>query len=636
MAWNKNSEEAFPARHPREPGGLRQDILDEIADHLACSAEREHERDQEGDEETVWRRVLDKFGDPDTVARRLWWDQMRETVMREWIQTGVLALLAVASITGIVLVIMMMGRLSQTNDAMQTAMEQVAATNEALVKVLSGLPGGDTGADSLDLATIEVVVRRGSPEGPPAPEVEVLLAGKGSNDQELKVDGQADMEGRTVFERLAQGRYGLNFYDPVSKLRLKEELTLFAGQGAGEYIFVAPDVTPRPVHIDWDLPEYGRDDELLINCGLKASWSHDNHTWYGTEWALVGRAGTWVESFTMAEEQPGRPRTTRARPGTGTKVDLDLADEWEPVKMAGEIRVSSVAAMETLSDGRWTMGDGERREIMLNLISEDDAGAKYSGILPEEIQEVYAQAARLDRSQDHVQEDGYAYWLDYVTRRQPESIVVAAESVTTPRWGSWKDGVLTLYAEDVEKSEINSLFGISQDVLIVSTPSISIAGHSLNLAIRNSGPSVFNAEIVIGTSTAVRRTVIPVTGNALVAYALRGARTEGAAPPVIDADPFWQLAVEDVEPRRSSGNTLLIPIPAEAFENSNGPITGVLLRWKENPEAYQWGLLVESSGEAIAERPCWVVTAPATSAAQPLNVIDGRFHYDALQGNEVR
>lgn len=37
MPWDKNDEEAFPGRHPRESGGLRQDILDEIADHLACA-----------------------------------------------------------------------------------------------------------------------------------------------------------------------------------------------------------------------------------------------------------------------------------------------------------------------------------------------------------------------------------------------------------------------------------------------------------------------------------------------------------------------------------------------------------------------------------------------------------------------
>ena len=635
MAWNKNSEESFPARHPREPGGLRQDILDEIADHLACSAEREQNRDHAGTEETVWRRVLEKFGDPNSLARRLWWDQMRETVMREWIQTGVLALLAVVGIAGVVLVIMMMGRLSQTNDAMQTAMEQVAATNEALVKVLSGLPGGDTGADSLDLATIEIVVRRGSPEGPPAPEVAVILGGKGSNDQELKVDGQADTEGRTVFERLAQGRYELSFYDPVSELHLKEELTLFAGKGAGEYIFVAPDVAPRPVHIDWGLPEYGRDTEVLINCMVEASWNYESHTWYLGRRGLVGRKVTWLEpDYRKTVDDGGLVRRRTSSPS----MAFPPADEWTLLEMAGDIHVSSVYILQTNSDGTWGMGNVTQKILDLTLLADDASRSVYQGVLPDDYFQEYSELARYDRGQDHVPDVGYHPWLHEITWRSPESIVVAAESVTDRRWATWKDGELSFLEEGRHKNSIETdPLTNSQWGLVVDLPELVVSEGALMLAIGNSGARQYLPEYVDGgTRIEERRHIGVATGNTLAAYALRESNAGSNAGPVIDTAPFWQLAIEDFEPRRSSGNVLLVPVPSDIGEGGSGAMTGVLLRWTENSREFIWGVRVETSGDTIEDRPCWVVTAPATSAAQSLDDIDGRVHHDALQGNEVR
>ena len=126
MAWNKQDKDAFPARHPREPQGLRRDILDEIADHLACAADQEVEAGaDETDEGALWARVVERFGDPDAMARRLWWDAMRETVMREWIQTGVLVVVGLAVVVFMALV-----------------MRQMNATSQAMLAALAGGPGG--------------------------------------------------------------------------------------------------------------------------------------------------------------------------------------------------------------------------------------------------------------------------------------------------------------------------------------------------------------------------------------------------------------------------------------------------------------------------------------------------------------
>jgi hypothetical protein len=97
MSWRDEGDEALPPPRPSEPTNLRTDILDELADHLALATEREGEREQgERSKETIWARVLKQFGDPNAIARRLWWDAMRETVMREWIQTSAIVVGAVA------------------------------------------------------------------------------------------------------------------------------------------------------------------------------------------------------------------------------------------------------------------------------------------------------------------------------------------------------------------------------------------------------------------------------------------------------------------------------------------------------------------------------------------------------------
>jgi putative hemolysin len=66
---NELSARLPPARDD-EPPSLRQDIIDELADHLACAKRREMLTTN--DEARAEQRVLDKFGDPREVARKLW------------------------------------------------------------------------------------------------------------------------------------------------------------------------------------------------------------------------------------------------------------------------------------------------------------------------------------------------------------------------------------------------------------------------------------------------------------------------------------------------------------------------------------------------------------------------------------
>ena len=76
MGWYDEAEQGLPPQRHREPTALRQEILDELTDHLTLAAERESESGVE-DERQIRTRVLKKFGNPAAIARTLWWDAMK-------------------------------------------------------------------------------------------------------------------------------------------------------------------------------------------------------------------------------------------------------------------------------------------------------------------------------------------------------------------------------------------------------------------------------------------------------------------------------------------------------------------------------------------------------------------------------
>ena len=87
----------LPAPRDDEPGGLRDDILDELADHLACAYQRELLRG--ADVATARQRVLERFGDPAAVARRLWLDAMKGKIMAQRILVVCCIVLTVISLS---------------------------------------------------------------------------------------------------------------------------------------------------------------------------------------------------------------------------------------------------------------------------------------------------------------------------------------------------------------------------------------------------------------------------------------------------------------------------------------------------------------------------------------------------------
>ena len=70
--------------------------MDELNDHLVCAMRRE--MCKTSNEARARRDVLSRFGNPKQVARRLWWDAMKEQVMKDRVLIAGVAILALVSI----------------------------------------------------------------------------------------------------------------------------------------------------------------------------------------------------------------------------------------------------------------------------------------------------------------------------------------------------------------------------------------------------------------------------------------------------------------------------------------------------------------------------------------------------------
>ena len=112
MFGGENISAELPAPRDDEPASLRQDIVDELRDHLECALVRElHTPNSRGcisaDQTTpdaARHRVLARFGNPASLARRLWWDSMKETIMSQRITAAMSCVAAFACCLMLVLV----------------------------------------------------------------------------------------------------------------------------------------------------------------------------------------------------------------------------------------------------------------------------------------------------------------------------------------------------------------------------------------------------------------------------------------------------------------------------------------------------------------------------------------------------
>lgn len=209
---------ALPPCRDDEPASLRQDILDELADHLACAYRRELLRTG-GDAALSERNVRDHFGNPATVARRLWFDAMKGKLMVQRMLVGVCVLLA----AGCVMLGLLLWRTMDRLDAIAVDPEW----NPMTVRCVSG-----------------------SEEGPAAAGMEVELNPRG----ETLGPGATlttDAAGSVDFGLRRPGYYRIAFTTPWGETS-NEFVTVQPGRPS-ETVVVCPKEPPPTAKVRWDV-----------------------------------------------------------------------------------------------------------------------------------------------------------------------------------------------------------------------------------------------------------------------------------------------------------------------------------------------------------------------------------------------
>jgi len=167
----------LPAARDDEPDGLRQEIADELADHLACGAKRELLRGT--DPAKVWRAVTERFGDPGAVARRLWQDAMKEKIMAQRVLIATCLFVTAASLALVGIFWMQSTRaaneLAETNRRMVETLTENQATNRELLKQLQGLAKSAKSPEASEWIPVSFKLTQETPDGPPAVGCEVSL-----------------------------------------------------------------------------------------------------------------------------------------------------------------------------------------------------------------------------------------------------------------------------------------------------------------------------------------------------------------------------------------------------------------------------------------------------------------------------
>jgi hypothetical protein len=214
MDFRETLSTLLPPPRNGEPPSLRQDILDELCDHLACAYKRELLRG--ADSSAARQRVLERFGDPAVVARRLWLDAMKGKIMaqRVLIATCLVFMLACVSVVALAWHWMNQDRLQRSwaaaqaleaNRRMAEALAQAQATNKDMLNKMSEMSEALRHPRSPDWNPVTFKLTEKTPDGPPVAGFSVYL----SSDDSSKggISRTSDASGIADFGAVHPGDY---------------------------------------------------------------------------------------------------------------------------------------------------------------------------------------------------------------------------------------------------------------------------------------------------------------------------------------------------------------------------------------------------------------------------------------------
>ncbi|MFO1021389.1 MAG: hypothetical protein U0903_11920 [Planctomycetales bacterium] len=240
----------LPAPRDDEPASLRQDIIDEVRDHLHSALLRELHRTP--DENLAKQNVLQRFGDPAALVRKLWLQALRDKIMTQKILSTSALLMAVACLIGV----LFMGQLVQQNQkANADLIQQMKESNAQLVAQFQSLASQrktESAPLSPEWCSLKLRFSLDKPAGPPAKGFRAWindLSGSPQGERQIPVmNFVVNDTGVIDFGYLKFGRYQLNVTSPSGINLSSQILTLRPQQNVSGEI-VCPSATPQDVSL---------------------------------------------------------------------------------------------------------------------------------------------------------------------------------------------------------------------------------------------------------------------------------------------------------------------------------------------------------------------------------------------------
>jgi hypothetical protein len=191
-----------------EPASLRQDILDELGDHLACAYNRELLRG--ANSQLARQRVLELFGDPAAVARRLWLDAMKGKIMAQRVLIATCVVLSMGCLSLVGLVWIQSSRAAaQTDEAnrkLSEALVRAQIANNDILNKLSDMAKAIQNPRSADWNLVTFKLAEQNPAGAPGVGFSVELT-KAGEPQAKATHRISDASGNVEFGSMAPGYY---------------------------------------------------------------------------------------------------------------------------------------------------------------------------------------------------------------------------------------------------------------------------------------------------------------------------------------------------------------------------------------------------------------------------------------------
>jgi hypothetical protein len=257
----------LPPPRDDEPASLRQDILDELGDHLACAYNREILR---GVGSSVARqRVLERFGDPAAVARRLWLDAMKGKFMaqRFLIATCLVVILACLSLVGLVYIQSSRAAVqtAEANRKLSEALAQAQSTNKDMLSKLGEMSEAIKNPRSLDWNPVKITVTEDTPDGPPVTGCSIQLYLRDT--PQKQISRLSDASGVADFGLVNPGEYSVMFSKNLDRRTLSGngQLSVDPGSQISQRILLPKKaLAPVPLHVRCEWPaDLGREGLIL-------------------------------------------------------------------------------------------------------------------------------------------------------------------------------------------------------------------------------------------------------------------------------------------------------------------------------------------------------------------------------------